>query len=214
MSVSFECPSCGAAQEPPQTPVASVTCPYCGTTVVVPEALRPPPVKPSPPLESVAEPQRVTINLSPDDLARWQQTAMAMAASRRVRRGTAGCSGCGCLSFLLFAVAFAGFMLFIFGFSIKDTTLYKCAVQLTQNNPEVVRLIGTPIKPGTFAWITNYKSSGSSESGHFSTDLSGPKGSGTLDVSGSHSGSNTVLNILFESGGQDVRVHSGSSTCR
>jgi LSD1 subclass zinc finger protein len=36
---SFECPSCGASLQPPSG-AATMTCAYCGTSVVVPENLR------------------------------------------------------------------------------------------------------------------------------------------------------------------------------
>ncbi len=224
MTTSFECPSCGAALEPPRTPVASLQCPYCGTTVVVPEALRPHPVETPhppegitinirPPEDGLNRPQ-ITFNVPPDKLAQLQQAEAAMLATRRVRRGFLGCGGCGCFISLLFFVAFAGFMTFIFGFSIKNSVMYKCAVQLAQSNAQVVKLIGTPIKADTFAWISNYKSSGSNETGHFTTQLSGPKGSGTLDVSGSHDRSSTDLDITFDSNGETVQVYSGTAQCK
>ncbi len=136
-----------------------------------------------------------------------------MQTSRRVRRGFLGCGGCGCFSLLLFLTAFAGFMIFVFGFSIKGSVLYQCAVQKAQSNADVVKLIGTPIKADTFAWITNYSSSGSHETGHFTTNLIGPRGSGTLDVSGTHDTNSTQLNITFASGGRTIRINSGAAQC-
>jgi hypothetical protein len=227
MTTSFDCPSCGAALEPPTTPVVSVTCHYCGTVVPVPDNLRVHPAPPPPQPESftinigssqagTGRPQ-VTFNSPPDDLAKlaqFEQAEAAMLASRRVRRTTRGCGGCGCLGGLLFAVAFVGFMIFIFGFSIKNSVMYRCAVQLAQSNPQVVKLIGTPIKADTFAWISNYESSGSNENGQFTTQLSGPKGSGTLSVDGSHDRSGTDLDITFDMGEASVPVHSGAAQCK
>jgi hypothetical protein len=50
MSQTFTCPACGAPQDPPIQPgQTSVTCPYCGHTVIVPTELRiplPPPPEP------------------------------------------------------------------------------------------------------------------------------------------------------------------------
>ncbi len=223
MTTSFECPSCGAALEPPQTPVASLPCPYCGTTVVVPETLRPHPAETPhqpagftinirPPEEGMGRPQ-ITFNVPPEELAQLQQAETAMQATRRARRGFLGCGGCGCSTTLLFFAAFAAFMIFILGFSIKNSVLYKCAVQEAQSSADVVKLIGTPIKAGTFAWVSNYNSSGTREDGDFTTDLSGPKGSGTLNVSGSHDRSNISLDVKFEAGRRTVKVHSGKATC-
>jgi hypothetical protein len=199
VKTSFACPSCGAAQEPPTTPVLSVQCRYCGTIVVVPEELR---VKPAPP----PQPQGLTIN--------YQPVAPIEISTVPVRRGILGCGGCGCFLSLLFTVAFVGFMIFIFGFSIKSSVMYKCAVQLAQNNPQVINLIGTPVKAGTFAWISNYESSGSNETGQFITQLSGPNGSGTLNVDGSHDRRSTDLDITFEFASEFVQVHSGAAQCK
>jgi hypothetical protein len=224
VTTSFECPSCGAALEPPTTPVASVKCHYCGTDVVVPEELRVQPIQAphqsegltiniQPPEDTVGRPQ-ITVNVPPEELAQLQQMEATMLAARRARRNARGCGGCGCFTVLLFLAAFAGFMIFIFGFSIKNSVMYRCAVQLAQNNPQVVKLIGTPIKADTFAWISSYESSGSNENGQFTTQLSGPKGSGTLSVDGSHNRSGTNLDVTFEAGGETVQVHSGAAQCK
>lgn len=210
MTTAFDCPSCGAALEPPTTPVTSVQCHYCGTTVPVPDELR---VRPAP-TPQPSGPTQITFNLPPNELAQLEQVEATILADRRVRRTTRGCGGCGCFIGLLFFVAFAGFMVFIFGFSIKSSVMYRCAVQLAQSNPQVVKLIGTPIKADTFAWISNYESSGSNENGQFSTQLSGPKGSGTLSVDGSHSRNSTNLDVTFETDGETVQIHSGAAQCK
>ncbi len=229
MTTSFECPSCGAALEPPTTPVVSVKCHYCGTIVSVPDELRVHPAPtPHPPegftvnlgsaQDEAGRPQ-ITFNVPAGDLAKLEQLEQAEVArqaaghTRRNARGCAGCGGCGCLSILTFFVALAGFMLFIFGFSIKNSVMYKCAVQMAQSNAAVIQLIGTPITADTFAWISNYKASGSSEVGQFSTQLSGPKGSGTLSVDGSHDRRSTDLDVTFESSGRTIQIKSGPAKC-
>jgi hypothetical protein len=167
--------------------------------VVVPEALR---VHSAPP----PQPASSTVNIYPVEAA--------ALPSVKMRRGILGCGGCGCFISLLFTAAFVGFMIYIFGFSIKDSVMYTCAVQLAQRNAEVIELIGTPIKADSFAWISNYESSGSDETGHFTTQLSGPEGSGTLDVYGSHDRRSTDLDITFDMGEESVQVHSGAAQCR
>ncbi len=223
MATSFDCPSCGAALEPPTTPVTSVQCHFCGTTVSVPEELRVKPVAPAQSPQNITinlgTPQGggVTFNLPPDEVARLEQLERAEAAmvtSRTARRTARGCSGCGCLFGLLFFAGFAAFMIYIFGFSIKSSVMYRCAVQMAESNPQVVKLIGTPIKADNCAWISNYESSGSNENGHFTTQLSGPKGSGTLSVDGSHSRSGTDLDVTCEVNGEAVQVHSGAAQCK
>ena len=164
--------------------------------VVVPEALRVPLAPPPQPVSS-------TVNVYPIEPAALPPVKMQR-----------GVLGCGCLISLLFTAAFVGFMIYIFGFSIKGSVMYTCAVEMAKKNAQVVQLIGTPIKADTFAWISNYESSGSDEEGHFSTQLSGPKGSGTLDVYGSHDRRSTDLDIVFDSGGKTVQVYSGAAECR
>ncbi len=44
---SFNCPNCGAPLDYKDTSASTVRCPYCQTSVVVPETLRPKP-KPEP----------------------------------------------------------------------------------------------------------------------------------------------------------------------
>ena len=213
MAKSFECPSCGAAQEYHGGPETSVKCPYCGTTVVVPEELRPPrPGRPA--SEFVINVERsgqppVMINLPMQG-----GSPMTPAQARRLRRGAAGCGGCGCFGTLLFVTLFVGFMVYIFGLSIKTNSMYTCAVAEAQKNPAVVQLLGTPIAPAFFAWINNYKSSGDYESGVFSTDLSGPKGAGSLRVSGTRDSNGLSLNVTFVQNGRTVNVLSGRTQCR
>jgi hypothetical protein len=168
--------------------------------VVVPENLR---VRPAP-APRPAEP--LIIN--------YQAIDPLPATSTPVRRGLLGCGGCGCFVSLLFTIAFAGFMVFIFGFSIKNSIMYRCAVQLAQKNREVINLIGTPINANTFAWISNYESSGSNETGQFTTWLSGPNGSGVLSVDGSHDRRSTDLDVTFEFASEFVQVHSGTAECK
>ncbi len=223
MATSFTCPSCGAELEPPTTSETSVKCRYCGTTVAVPEELR---VQPAPaphqresitinirPPEDGTDRPQITFNVPPDELAQLEKVEAAMQTSRRARRGFLGCGGCGCFSLLLFLTAFAGLMIFIFGFSIKGSVLYQCAVQKAQSNADVIKLIGLPIKPDTFAWVSSYESSGPRETGHFTTQLSGSRGSGLLEVDGTHNSRGTNLDVTFESGGKTVRVNSGAAIC-
>jgi hypothetical protein len=167
--------------------------------VVVPEALRVPLAPPPQPVSS-------TINVYPIEPAALSPV--------KTRRGVLGCGGCGCFITLLFTAAFVGFMIYIFGFSIKGSVMYTCAVEMAKKNAQVVQLIGTPIEADTFAWISNYESSGSDEEGHFSTQLAGPRGSGTLDVYGSHDRRSTDLDVVFEFDGETVQVNSGTAECQ
>ena len=213
MAKNFECPSCGAAQEYHGGPETSVKCPYCGTTVVVPEELRP--ARPERPATefviNVERPGQLPVMLN---LPMQGGPALTPAQTRRLRRGAVGCGGCGCLGTFLFVTLFVGFMVYIFGLSIKTNPMYTCAVAEAQKNSAVIQLLGTPITPAFFAWINNYKSSGDYESGVFSTDLSGPKGSGSLRVSGTHDSSSLSLTVTFIQNGRTVNVLSSKTQCR
>jgi hypothetical protein len=134
--------------------------------------------------------------------------------ARRLRRGAAGCGGCGCFGTLLFVALFIGGMVYIFGLSIKTNPMYTCAVAEAQKSSAVVQLLGTPITPAFFAWINSFKSSGDFESGFFSTDLSGPKGSGSLRVNGTRDSSGLSLNVTFIQNGRTISVLSGRTQCR
>ena len=201
MAKTFECPSCGAAQEYHGGPETSVKCPYCGTTVVVPAELRP--------ARSERPASEFVINLPLQD-----GSPLMTAQARRLRRGAVGCGGCGCLGTFLFVALFVGFMVYIFGLSIKTNPMYTCAVAAAQQNSAVVQALGTPVTPAFFAWISSFKSSGDLESGFFSTDLSGPKGSGSLRVSGSRDSSSLSLNVTFIQNGRTISVLSGKTQCR
>src|SRR3989304_836668 len=107
MARTFECPSCGAAQEYHGGPETSLKCPYCGTTVVVPEELRPPrPERPAP--EFVINVER------PGQTPVMINRLMTPEQGRRLRRGAVGCGGCGCFGMLLFLALFIGGMGYIF----------------------------------------------------------------------------------------------------
>ncbi len=226
MTTSFECPSCGAALEPPTTPVASLQCPYCGTSVIVPEELRPRPVAPPPraepegvtikigPREGGAERPEITVNMPLEQAERLERLEEAMVANRRVRRGRAGCGGCGCLSTLVFLALIIGGAVLVFGFSIKNNVMYTCAVSAARKNAQVAGALGAPIEASPFAWVNDYKSSGTSESAHFTTDLQGPKGSGTLEVTGSRVRSRLSLLALFHVNGEDITVIDSNDACK
>ena len=213
MAETFECPSCGAALPYRGGPETTVQCPYCGNTVIVPEELRPPRLE-RPATEFVVNIERsgrlpVMINMPMQG-----GSSLTPEQARRLRRGAVGCGGCGCFGTFLFLALFIGGMVYIFGLSIKTNPMYTCAVAEAQKNSAVVQLLGTPITPAFFAWISNFKSSGDLESGVFSTDLSGPKGSGSLRVNGTRDSNSLSLNVTFLKDGRTISILSGKPECR
>jgi len=99
-------------------------------------------------------------------------------------------------------------------FQRMEQVLMQRQARAARNSADVVKSIGAPITADTFAWISNYQSSGSNETAHFTTKLTGPKGSGTLDVSGDRTRANLTLDVFFAFGGQDIVVHQGKITCK
>jgi len=77
---------------------------------------------------------------------------------------------------LVAVIAFVGLFVYIFGFYVKSTDAYDCAVAEAQRNPAVIAQLGEPIEAGTFAWTSSYAQEGSVTDASFSTTLSGPKG--------------------------------------
>ena len=55
MAEQFNCPSCGAPLDYDGSGNASMRCPFCSNTVLVPEALRAPPVAPLSPAKQAAK---------------------------------------------------------------------------------------------------------------------------------------------------------------
>ena len=57
----------------------------------------------------------------------------------------------GCLSILVLGAAAVGGILFLITGSMKSSDAYKLALAQAKSNPEVVRRLGEPIKPGNCA---------------------------------------------------------------
>ena len=85
----------------------------------------------------------------------------------------------GCLSSLVLTAAFmALIMAFVFGL-MKSSDAYKHALAKAKASPEVIDLLGTPIKEGYFP-SGNINVSGSSGNADIAIPISGPKGSATI----------------------------------
>jgi hypothetical protein len=105
------------------------------------------------------------------------------------------------------------FLLYIFGFSIKSSSEYGCVMRILEENRQVLSITGSPIQPGLFAWIKYYERGGMISQGTFFTYISGPRGSGTVDVGFYHAPIGSSLGIWFTSKGEEIEVFDGEYPC-
>ncbi len=97
--------------------------------------------------------------------------------------------GCGIVVVIIAIVAVV-LVAVVFG-AIKSTSAYKGALSRTQNDPRVIALLGTPIRPGFFV-TGNIDVKNNSGTANFTFTVTGPKGkapvhaAATLDENGWH----------------------------
>jgi hypothetical protein len=115
----------------------------------------------------------------------------------------------------LVAVLFFGsFFLIIFGFSIKWSDPYSCALTEARRSTAVEAELGQPVEAGFFAWLYYYSKEGSITDTAFRTKLTGPKGEGTLRVHWYASPVGSSVLIELEKDGRTVEVFKGPVPCR
>jgi hypothetical protein len=105
-------------------------------------------------------------------------------------------------------------LLYVFGFSAKSSSEYKCVMRIAQESKQVISITGSPIKPGLFAWTKYYESGGATSQGAFFTSISGPQGDGTIDVSYYHSPAGDSLGIWFKSHNEQIEIYNGRYPCQ
>jgi len=115
---------------------------------------------------------------------------------------------------LLAVAAFIGLFVYIFGFYVKSTDAYSCALAESRRNPVVIRELGEPIEPGLFAWSKSYSQEGSVTNASFGTNLTGPKGKGWLRVIWYRSPIGSAMQLELEKGSQIHMVYQGTIPCR
>lgn len=83
----------------------------------------------------------------------------------------------------LLVILFIGGIFFLVVGSFRNSDLYKMALEKAQHSPEVVAVLGVPMKAG---WLITGSMSTSGSSGHaeLTVPLSGPQGKGTLYIYG------------------------------
>ncbi len=105
-------------------------------------------------------------------------------------------------------------MLYVFGFSAKNTEEYACALRTAEQNAEVSAIIGDPLMPGLFAWTSYFESGGGLRQGRFSTSVSGPRGKGTLIVEFYRTPVGATLGLWLKTGGEEITIYYGDYPCR
>ena len=104
-------------------------------------------------------------------------------------------------------------LIYVFCFSMKTTSEYRCALQVMKEDARVLASTGAPIQPGWIAWTKYYESGGMLTQGMFVTYVSGPDGGGTLEVNFYRAPVGATLGIWFSKGGEEIEVYDGRYPC-
>jgi hypothetical protein len=109
--------------------------------------------------------------------------------------------------------ALPAILLYVFAFSIKTSDEYRCTLQILEENRQVLSITGSPIRPGWFAWTKYYESGGMVSQGVFWTYITGPDGSGTVDVGFYRAPVGDTLEIWFSANNDEIEVYNGVYPC-
>ena len=152
---TFECPSCGAPLTVQQGQT-EITCPFCGSTVIVPESLRgEPPAPPPQPAQTYFPQTPQVIVIEQPAEAIYQEGSPMMRRRRRT-------SGCGCLiSLLMFSIIAAAAI-----FATRPVLFARILSQVQSftaqfnNSPQIVSFTAIPniVSAGgsvSVVWVTN-----------------------------------------------------------
>ncbi|MBN2006435.1 MAG: hypothetical protein JXA21_23990 [Anaerolineae bacterium] len=104
-------------------------------------------------------------------------------------------------------------LLYVFGFSIKTSEEYACALQIAERSAQVAEITGEPVTPGLFAWTSHFESGGGLRQRRFSTSLSGPRGKGRLVVEFYRTPIGATLGMWFKTSGEETGVYNGTYPC-
>lgn len=152
---------------------------------------------------------------------RIEQAALAERESRPARRVARGIgSAFGSLARLktplgvALLVALPALFFSVFAFGIRWTDAYACSITEAKRSPALIALVGEPIETGFLAWSFAYRQEASTTDATYSTNVSGPKGAGTLRVQFYRSPVGSSLAMDLEKDGQTHVVHRGPAACR
>lgn len=105
-------------------------------------------------------------------------------------------------------------LLGVFGFAIKTTAEYKCALRTVEQSEDVIVVTGEPLTPGLFAWTSYFESGGGLRQGQFSTSVSGPKGRARIQAQFYRTPVGESLGIWLKKDRGEVTIYNGSYPCR
>ncbi|MGC9467748.1 MAG: cytochrome c oxidase assembly factor Coa1 family protein [Anaerolineae bacterium] len=115
---------------------------------------------------------------------------------------------------VLFALGMGLFFVFIFGFSIKGTEEYACAMQQVRQSEVVAQALGEPIEPGFVAWLYQRETGGAMARASFSTSISGPRGRGRIRVDAYRAPVGAYLLVQFKEDGDWIDIYADAYPCR
>ena len=95
--------------------------------------------------------------------------------------------GCGCLGIIILGAISGALMVVGIGKALKSNDPYKDSIAAVQSNPAAIEALGEPIEPG-FMPTGNINVVNDNGEVDFSISVSGPKGAGTITVSGTKAG--------------------------
>jgi hypothetical protein len=114
--------------------------------------------------------------------------------------------GLGCGVMFLGAIAFVGFIVFVVFGSMRASEPYKDAMARAQTDPRVIAVVGSPVRAGYFfkGSINVKNSDGDAD---MTIPISGPKGEGSLHVTGIKSGGKwTYQEMKVLANGQEINL--------
>lgn len=117
------------------------------------------------------------------------------------------------LGSLLLALLVPGILIYAFGFSMKATAEYTCALRMVERDAQAVAMLGEPLTPGLFAWTPYFESGGGERRGQFSTSVSGPRGHGSIRAQFYRTPLGGMLGVWLKIVGEEYEIYNGTYPC-
>ncbi|QYO66157.1 cytochrome c oxidase assembly factor Coa1 family protein [Leptolyngbya sp. 7M] len=117
--------------------------------------------------------------------------------------------GCTAVTTAAFFAVLAG----VFLYSVKYTDEYKCAISQIKNDRQVKSILGEPIEPGFFAFLSSSRRNNSERSAYFQTSVFGPNASGTLYVSSFRGRLGSNFQMSLKTNSESREIYNGQYPC-